>query len=183
MEALDRNKLLISKIDAARRQLDCAIELWFLEKDEVSAHALAGAAYQVIHDICMAKGAGELLYDSAVVKDEYRKEFNDQINAARNFIKHADRDPDPDSVIELIPFGTFVFMLFAVSGLRKLRQPTSPHMALFWTWLLLHHAEYFSAGLIAELEASGPKGDLMAAAALSRPEFYKLASKLAVLAA
>jgi transcriptional regulator with XRE-family HTH domain len=47
----DSAKLKVSKLDAARRQLECAIELWFLEKDEVSVHTLAGAAYQIIHDI------------------------------------------------------------------------------------------------------------------------------------
>ena len=41
-------KLRISKIEAARRQLDSAIELWFLDKDEVSVHTLAAAAYQLV---------------------------------------------------------------------------------------------------------------------------------------
>ena len=44
-------KIRVSKLDAARRQLDCAIELWFAGKDEVSIHTLAAAAHQIISDI------------------------------------------------------------------------------------------------------------------------------------
>ena len=31
----------VSKLNAARRQLDCAIEMWFADKDEVAIHTLA----------------------------------------------------------------------------------------------------------------------------------------------
>ena len=57
-------KQQISKIEAARRQLDCAIELWFCDKDEVSIHTLAAAAYQIIHDLKMKRGElRDLLYE------------------------------------------------------------------------------------------------------------------------
>jgi hypothetical protein len=49
--AMNDQKLRIYKIEAARRQLDSAIELWFLDKDEVSVHTLAAAAYQLVHDL------------------------------------------------------------------------------------------------------------------------------------
>ena len=44
-------KISISKLDAACRQLDCAIELWFADGDPVSIHTLACASHQIIHDI------------------------------------------------------------------------------------------------------------------------------------
>ena len=57
-------KVQISKIESARRQLDCAIELWFLDKDEVSIHTLVAAAHQIIHDIKVQRGEKrDLLYD------------------------------------------------------------------------------------------------------------------------
>ena len=72
---MNEEKLRISKIDAARRQLDCAIELWFFDKDEISIHTLAAAAYQIIHDLKVHKGiVRDLLYDSAMIKDEYRND-------------------------------------------------------------------------------------------------------------
>ena len=85
-------KQQISKIEAARRQLDCAIELWFCDKDEVSIHTLAAAAYQIIHDLKMKRGElRDLLYDSDMIKDKYRNQPIKVIKRPQNFFKHADR--------------------------------------------------------------------------------------------
>jgi hypothetical protein len=43
--------LRISKLDAAKRQLETAITLYFNSGDWVSIHALAGAAYMIIRDV------------------------------------------------------------------------------------------------------------------------------------
>jgi len=40
-------KLKISKLDAAKRQLETAIRLYFNEADPVSVHTLAGAAHTI----------------------------------------------------------------------------------------------------------------------------------------
>ncbi len=50
----------VSKLNAARRQLNCALELWFSDKDEVSVHTLAAAAHQIIYDISKKKGVQDL---------------------------------------------------------------------------------------------------------------------------
>jgi hypothetical protein len=47
--ALDETKITISKFDAARRQLNTAITLWFADGDPVAIHTLAYAAYEIIH--------------------------------------------------------------------------------------------------------------------------------------
>jgi hypothetical protein len=41
----------ISKLDAARRQLDTAIELWFHDGDPISIHTLTSAAFEIIQDL------------------------------------------------------------------------------------------------------------------------------------
>jgi hypothetical protein len=41
----------VNKLEAARRQLETAITLYFAEDDEVSIATLAGAAYGLIRDI------------------------------------------------------------------------------------------------------------------------------------
>jgi hypothetical protein len=38
----------VAKLSAAKRQLDCAIEMWFGDKDQVAVHTLAVAAHQII---------------------------------------------------------------------------------------------------------------------------------------
>ena len=74
MSTREPTKIRISNLDSARRQLDCAIELWFAEKDIVSVHTLVAAAHQIIHDINRRRGGRDLIFDSLVIKDEYRSE-------------------------------------------------------------------------------------------------------------
>ena len=59
-ERTEAEGIRVSKLDAARRQLDCAIELWFADKDAVSTHGLAAAAHQIIHDTNRKKGGPDL---------------------------------------------------------------------------------------------------------------------------
>jgi hypothetical protein len=42
---MDTCKIKISKLEAARRQLDTAIRLYFMESDSVSVHTLAGRRF------------------------------------------------------------------------------------------------------------------------------------------
>ena len=46
--------MLITKIEAARRQIDAAIELYFHEGDELATHTLVGAAHILITDLSEA---------------------------------------------------------------------------------------------------------------------------------
>jgi hypothetical protein len=41
----------ISKLEAARRQLDCAIRLYIAEEDALAVHTLSRAAFRILHDI------------------------------------------------------------------------------------------------------------------------------------
>ncbi len=43
--------LEISKLDAAKRQLDTAIRLYFCDGDPVSIHTLAAASYNILRDV------------------------------------------------------------------------------------------------------------------------------------
>src|SRR3954447_21828987 len=89
-------KLKLTKVEAARRQLRTAIELWFAEGDPVSIHTLAFAAYEIFHFISKKRNPSrrDLVFDSRIVKDKYRKQWNDIIKREANFFKHADRDAD-----------------------------------------------------------------------------------------
>ena len=41
----------ITKVEAARRQLDCAIRLFFEDEDSLPIHTLAWAAFEVLFDL------------------------------------------------------------------------------------------------------------------------------------
>ena len=137
---MQKDKIRVSKIDAARRQLDCAIELWFLDRDAVSIHTLAAAAYQIVHDINKRQDNEHLLlYDSVVVKEEYRKLWVSLIRKPGNFFKHA--DSDPHGTIEFSPFVSVGFMLFSVLGLGLLGERASDYTAALSVWLSVHDSE------------------------------------------
>jgi hypothetical protein len=112
----------IRKLDAACRQLNTAISLWFHHGDEISIHTLACSAHQIVHDINSKHGGRDLLYDSLVVKDEYRDMVRTHLKHAYNFFKHA--DSDPSGTLEFDPFVTDTFMIFTSLGLELLgRKP------------------------------------------------------------
>lgn len=63
----EEEKLTITKLDAARRQLHTAIVLWFNDGDPISTHTLASAAYEVVHVLLTLAGHQSLLFDSDLV--------------------------------------------------------------------------------------------------------------------
>src|SRR6266849_392075 len=110
-------KITITKLDAARRQLETAITLWFNGGDPVSIHTLACAAYEIIHVVSQARHrARDLLFDTLIVKDEYLGEWNKLIKRPANFFKHARHDPD--GTIDFNPALSEGFILFSLIGLR-----------------------------------------------------------------
>ena len=101
---MDPPSLLLSKLNVASRQLETAITLYFQEADPVSIHTLACAAHEIIETL-NAKNGGEPTIRQQFrddIKPEYVKLFFKKLDSARNFFKHADRDPD--DVIEFSQF-------------------------------------------------------------------------------
>lgn len=80
----------VTKLEAARRQLDQAIQLLFGGGDMLAVHTLAFASFRVLMDIFPHE------------EDEFGKQIDALIermgwkhfSGVANFLKHADRDPD-----------------------------------------------------------------------------------------
>jgi len=87
-------KITVTKIDAARRQLRAAIILWFDEGDPVATHTILAAAHEILHRIYRNRGFSDLIFDSLIVKDEYRSEWNKLLKSHANFFKHSAHDMD-----------------------------------------------------------------------------------------
>jgi hypothetical protein len=88
--------LRINKIDAARRQLETAIELFLEDKDIVSIHALASGARGILLDIARTRALPEGFLQ--FVKPEYRKEVDAVLKEPQNFFKHGGRDPNEEFI-------------------------------------------------------------------------------------
>ena len=169
MNKNEPEKIRVSKLDAARRQLDCAIELWFADMDDVSIHTLAAAAYQVIHDINKKKGGQELFFDSMKIKDEYRGEFVRLVKRDMNFFKHADKDPE--GVTEFVPMGSIIFMVFSIMGLQHLGERLNDVEDSFLLWLALHRPNWIKEAFRKQIEQTFPVQDLKGIRGLGKQEF------------
>ena len=95
---------VISKLDAARRQLRTSIRLFFADEEAISVHTLVAAAHGILRDlrgefaIKIAEGTelhgeGSFIKDNPLVRPEKKQMLVSALNRAQNFFKHADKDP------------------------------------------------------------------------------------------
>jgi hypothetical protein len=143
----ENTKYTIKKIDAAIRQLDTAIQLWFNEGDEIAIHVLACSAYQIINDINVHKKGDNLLFFNDRIDDKYVNKFNSYLKKHYNFFKHADNDPNPEGIIEFDPRLTEGFILYSILGLKSFGIKISFHCSAFFFAFSVKNPELVSGSL------------------------------------
>src|SRR2546423_6627828 len=90
MQDLRKPRLLrLSKIDAARRQIESAIWLWFLDADIVSVHTLTTAAHRILTHLAEHRGVNPLPFTKAYLPMRRGKEANPTFRDAETFFKQA----------------------------------------------------------------------------------------------
>lgn len=150
--------LKVSKTDAAKRQLEAAIRLWFYDGDPVSIHTLAAAAHQVVHDLGKARGITATLRELPDVRPEFKKRMHAAVARDENFFKHADRDPD--ALLQFKPITTSYFLIDAVLTFELLTGECPPLMRTFRTWMMIQNPEWVKADIrdawLANLKQAGP---------------------------
>lgn len=135
--------LQITKLDAAQRQLRTAVRLWFQNGDPVSIHTLLGAAHEIIHRLYRNKGLVNLVFDSDLIKDEYRGDFARVMKAAPNFFKHA--NSDSDQTLTFHPEVNDILPVFLIQGLCDMGEPLGLEEIAFANWQLLHEPTMFQS--------------------------------------
>lgn len=130
-------KLTISKLDAARRQLEIAVRLYFVEADPVSIHTLTSTAYQLLADINKAIGGSPMLKEQVPtwVRPDASDEARRRLNEAANFFKHADRDHE--AILEFNSNPTWLWLYDACQKYHELTQEAVPILYAFvvWCWI------------------------------------------------
>lgn len=132
----------IDKLEAARRQIETSIEMYFLDKDFVSLHTLTGAANEILRDIGNLKGIKsmkEQLLDMA--RPEKKKEVRALLNRSQNFFKHADKDPEESLNFELEEAYMFIFDNCLMY--EKLAGKATKIMDGFTVWVRMKTPDYF----------------------------------------
>lgn len=130
-------ELRISKLDAARRQLESAIRLYFKEGDPVSIHTLTAAAYQLLSDINAKRGGEPMLKDRVLqwVRPDAVDEARQRLSEAQNFFKHADRDAE--GMLAFNPTQTELLLCDACHKYRELAAEAVPHLIVYQAWFWL----------------------------------------------
>lgn len=100
----------VSKLDAARRQLESATRLFFASADPMSIHTLVGAARTLLRDLLRAEGreAGLDVIFREGIRPEKLGEVRNMVVEAQNFFKHADRDAE--EVFDFNPVTTEILL-------------------------------------------------------------------------
>jgi hypothetical protein len=165
---------MVSKLAAGKRQLDCAIEMWFQDKDQVAVHTLAVAAHQIIHDIHEKQFPDKPLFlNYPLVKEGFRAEFINIFKEASNFFKHADRDPNAGSIIEFSPFLTQIFFIYSIAGLSGLGEIRTDLQMAHQLWFGLHHGDLMSPEFIQAMNDGIPSKHLQTARSMKKREFLE----------
>jgi len=151
--ALDR--ITVTKLDAAKRQLRTAIELWFADGDPVAIHTLAAAAHEIIHTLFRRKGLSGLMFDSPLIRNEYRADFARRTKAVATFFKHAQRDPEGELTFN--PAMNEPLLVFTTYGLHLMGEPSEPPEETLMLWFMVHEPTWFertnALGNLIQIEA------------------------------
>lgn len=122
--------MLVTKVEAARRQMDAAIELYFHQGDELATHTLVGAAHIVLTDLSKAAKLESIL-DRYIVPD-WRWKFEKAIRAPQNFIKHA--DTDAESSLDFNPHNTELMLFIDIEMFKELTGSATDRMRAFQSY-------------------------------------------------
>lgn len=124
----------VTKLDAARRQLVTAIRLHLDDRDPVSVYTLATNAQEVLSTLCEKRGVRSMRAEAAKTHGLSEKEIQRRlINEARNFFKHADKDPNavwPDLKEENVDAVLFI----PCFDLVELERKSPIEVQVFITW-------------------------------------------------
>jgi hypothetical protein len=156
--------LKISKIDAAKRQLETAIRLYFNEADPVSIHTLTGAAHEILSDLNSKVSGTPMILSDVLVKEERKKEFRQIMNEAKNHFKHADKDSD--TVIDFNPEINETFIYDACAKYEQLTGEAVPYFRIYCGWFVSGHLQIF------DYDASIAKFEMLRRTYKSKTEYF-----------
>ena len=130
-------EMKISKLDAARRQLETAVRLYFGESDPVAIHSLTAAGHRLLSDLNKSSAGTPMLIESILqsILPDRVDEAKRRINEATNFFKHADRDPG--QVLLFDPAQTEFVLVDACYKYKDLTGELVPTLGVYTSWFWL----------------------------------------------
>lgn len=130
----------ISKLDAARRQLEHAVKLFFHFGDPVVIRTLTAAGSQILRDLAHKQGIESVLHDEMFrhIKPERIDEVKQILSGPENYFKHADRDSN--KLLKFYPDSTEFEIWDACMVYQRLTKETLPIFYLYQLWFSIKNA-------------------------------------------
>jgi hypothetical protein len=126
---------VVTKLQAAERQLRVAIRMLFERKDAIAVHTLAAAAREILMVLGESQGFKSIFEGKWLDKEEIKT-----FRAAQNFFKHSARDSNEE--LAFFP-ETTMFHLYDAALLHwKLRGRLMPEVAAFLGWYWGKHPHF-----------------------------------------
>jgi hypothetical protein len=142
IELTKEGKIPISKLDAARRQLETAVDLWFHEGDPVSIHTLVMAAHEILRVLNGAANGPPMMGEPCPhIREEYTDEWRELCLASSKFFKHSARDAQETHYFS--PRLNDAFILDATETYHRLTDNFCPLFRLFRWYMQIHVPRIF----------------------------------------
>lgn len=117
----------ITKLEAARRQLDAAIRIFFKDEDGLAVHTVSRAAFRILFDLA---SEGDI---KKALNTHIEKVGADRFNEETNFLKHADHDPEAEINDNFQAF-TEAGIGMAIALYKHKGGKLTPEMVSFLVW-------------------------------------------------
>jgi hypothetical protein len=130
----------ISKLDAAKRELEHAIKLFFNRGDIVVIHLAASSAQKILWDLGKINGIKSFRDElKKYIKPEKLDLVTKTLNKANNFFKHADKDPN--GLLPFNPASSEYVIWDAVNLYQGLTSELPGLMVSFRLWFYIKHQD------------------------------------------
>ena len=137
--------MLLSKTDIAKRQIETACGLFLEGGDHLSVVTLAGAAEEILGSLLKRAGKSRMMdhlmtLDRELGRARNFNEVSDEVNRARNALKHA-RDASED-LVEIVPGEADAMLVRAIANYVVLTDDATEQMvAVYQKLMAVHHAQ------------------------------------------
>lgn len=136
------NTLKISKLEAAKRQIETAIMLYFQNMDSVSIHTLTCASHGILKDMVRKTDITSLILDEMKnnIKKERQNEFIKMLSRPTNYFKHLFAPPI-NKDLEFYEHETDLWLLDGCLMYEKLTGIKTRLMKIFETWFKIENGD------------------------------------------
>lgn len=168
-------KLPVTKLDAAVRQLETAITLWFADGDPVSICTLSSAAHEIIDSLNAGFGGEPTMLQGRNIRPDKKELALALFRRAPNFFKHAGKDPHETHYFAVK--GQVAVLADAVATYNSWKIGKRAVFEVFTGWLLLSEPGLFTNA--AEVTAASPADTAMILRA-GKSSYYNMALPIQV---